>query len=358
MDIEKRFDLIKSVGEEIITEQELRDLLEKKKHFIAYDGFEPSGRMHIAQGIFRTINVNKMIQAGAKFKMLVADWFAWLNNKMGGDMKKIEITGNYFIEVWKSCGMKTKDVEFIWAKDLVRQEGHWTTTLNIARHATVNRIARCSQIMGRKSGEPLSAAQIIYPCMQAADIFHLKCDVAQLGMDQRKVNMLAREIGPKIGFWKPVVVSHPMILGLTPPTTKSKNHEDMLLDMKMSKSKPESAVFMDDSEEEVKKKILGAYCPAKQVELNPILEYCKYLIFEKFKEMKIERPKKFGGNISFSNYSDLEKEYVAGDLYPLDLKNATVLYINKMLEPTRIYFKKNKKAADLLKQVKSFKVTR
>jgi len=128
--------------------------------------------------------------------------------------------------------------------------------------------------------------------------------------------------------------------------------------MKMSKSKPESAVFMDDSEEEVKKKILGAYCPAKQVELNPILEYCKYLIFEKFKEMKIERPKKFGGNISFSNYSDLEKEYVAGDLYPLDLKNATVLYINKMLEPTRIYFKKNKKAADLLKQVKSFKVTR
>jgi hypothetical protein len=27
--------------------------------FILYDGFEPSGRMHIAQGVFKAMNVNK-----------------------------------------------------------------------------------------------------------------------------------------------------------------------------------------------------------------------------------------------------------------------------------------------------------
>lgn len=43
MNTEKRLQLIKSVGEEIITEQDLRKLLETKKHPIAYDGFEPSG---------------------------------------------------------------------------------------------------------------------------------------------------------------------------------------------------------------------------------------------------------------------------------------------------------------------------
>ena len=45
------------------------------------------------------------------------------------------------------------------------------------------------QIMGRSETEELSAAQIFYPCMQAADIFFLKADICQLGMDQRKVRV-------------------------------------------------------------------------------------------------------------------------------------------------------------------------
>lgn len=357
MDIEERLKLIKEVGEEIITEQELRKLLETKAHPVAYDGFEPSGRMHIAQGILRTINVNKMLKANVKFKMLVADWFAWMNNKMGGDLEKIKITGDYLIEIWKSCGMKTDQIQFIWAKELITKEGHWKTTVDIARHSTVKRIMRCSQIMGRKTGEDLSAAQIIYPCMQAADIFHLKCDMTQLGMDQRKVNVLAREIGPKIGFWKPVVVSHHMLLGLSKPTTTSTNPEDIMLDLKMSKSKPDSAIFMTDSEKEIYEKINKAYCPEKNIEENPILEYCRYMIFEMFKEMKIERPVKFGGDIGIASYAELEKIYSKGNLHPVDLKKATAFYINKSIEPVRNHFKTGR-AKRLLEQVNSFKITR
>lgn len=357
MDLEKRLELISQVGEEIITPEELRALLETKKKPVAYDGFEPSGRMHIAQGILRTINVNKMLEAGVGFKMWVANWFAWMNNKLGGDLEKIDTTGKYFIEIWKACGMKTSEIDFIWAKDVVTKESHWKTTIDIARHATVKRIMRCSQIMGRKASESLSAAQIIYPCMQAADIFHLKCDITQLGMDQRKVNMLAREIGPKLGFWKPVVVSHHMLLGLTKPVTTSKDPADILLDLKMSKSRPDSAIFMDDSKEEVERKIAKAYCPEKQVELNPVLEYCRYMVFEKFREMEIERPAKFGGSIAFSNYSELEKAYMHGSLHPADLKNATAFYINEMLAPVRKHFSKGK-AKQLVEQVKGFEITR
>ncbi len=358
MGIEKRMDLIREVGEEIITEHELRKLLETKEHPIAYDGFEPSGRMHIAQGILRTINVNKMIRAGVRFKMWVADWFAWMNNKMDGDLEKIRTTGRYLIEVWKACGMETEKIDFIWAKDVVTKEDHWKTTIDIARHATVKRITRCSQIMGRKSGESLSAAQIIYPCMQAADIFHLKCDITQLGMDQRKVNVLAREIGPKIGFWKPVVVSHHMILGLSKPAITSKDPADILLDIKMSKSKPDSAIFMDDSKDEIKRKIAKAYCPEKQVHMNPVLEYCKYMIFEKFGEITIDRHAKFGGSISFNSYEELENVFRKGELHPADLKNGVVTYINKMVKPVRNHFEKNAKARKLYEFVRKQKVTR
>lgn len=36
----------------------------------------------------------------------VADWFAQLNNKMGGDLKKIQVVGEYMIEIWKAVGME------------------------------------------------------------------------------------------------------------------------------------------------------------------------------------------------------------------------------------------------------------
>jgi len=358
MDTSTRLELIREVGEEILTEEELLQLLETKDHPIAYDGFEPSGRIHIAQGVMRAINVNKMIAAGCKFKMWVADWHAWANNKMGGNLDKIQTVGKYLIEVWKATGMDLKNVEFVWANDAMKDVNYWKRVMQIARNSTLNRIIRCGQIMGRSESETLQASQIFYPCMQAADIFHLKVDIAQLGMDQRKVNMLARELGPKLGWWKPVAVHHHMLMSLEQPPSSGVSAVERAIAMKMSKSKPNSAIFMDDSEEEIKQKIKKAYCPEKIVEENPIIDYCKNIIFQSFKELRIERPSKFGGDLTIGNFDELVKIYSSGELFPLDLKNATAKYIIELLKPVKQHFLKNKKARELYDKVKSYEVTR
>jgi len=254
--------------------------------------------------------------------------------------------------------MNVEKVEFIWSSEVVQNEEYWKKVINIARNCTLRRIIRCSQIMGRKETEILSAAQIFYPCMQAADIFHLKVDITQLGMDQRKVNMLAREIGPKLGFWKPVVVSHHMLMGLLPPPSKDKPKDERMMEMKMSKSIPDSAIFMTDSEEDIKRKIQKAYCPPKEVNENPIIEYCRYIIFEKFDTMHIKRPKKFGGDLEIQSFEELVKLYSSGELHPADLKNTVSEYINQLVEPVRKHFKHNKHAKKLEEFVKQQMVTR
>jgi len=354
----EKVDLIKQVGEEIISEEELLDLFKKKEHPVAYDGFEPSGKIHIAQGLLRSINVNKMTKTGIHFKFWVADWFALMNNKMGGDLEKIKITGQYFIEVWKACGMDMNNVEFLWASDVMNDQKYWLKVIQIGRLNTVTRIIRCSQIMGRKESESLSAAQIFYPCMQCADIFHLKADITQLGMDQRKVNILAREVAPKLGYDKPIVVSHHMLMGLGEPPISELSGADRAIELKMSKSNPDSAIFMDDSEEEIKRKIKKAFCPEKQIKDNPILEYCKYIIFEKITSFKIERPEKYGGNKEFKSYPELESAFINGEIHPLDLKASTAKYLNQLLIPIREYFKQNKKAQKLKELVESYQITR
>jgi tyrosyl-tRNA synthetase len=194
LSVEEKVRLATSVGEEVITQEELTSLFTAREHPIVYDGFEPSGRMHIAQGVLRAINVNKLTQCGCLFKFWVADWFAQLNNKMGGDLKKIQDVGMYMIEIWKVIGMDMTNVRFLWASEEINNNAneYWGRVMEIARMNNLPRIQRCCTIMGRKDNEEMTAAQIFYPCMQCADVFFLKADICQLGMDQRKVNMLAR----------------------------------------------------------------------------------------------------------------------------------------------------------------------
>lgn len=361
MSFDNRMQLIREVGEEIVTEDDLRKLLQEKKHPIAYDGFEPSGTIHIAAGLLRAININKMTKAGCRFKMLVADWHAWANNKVGADLDNIQTVGKYFIEVWKACDLDTDNVKFVWANDMVVDREYWKTVMNIAVNSTIKRIIRCGTILGRKESEMRQASQIFAPVMQAADIFYLKADITQLGMDQRNVNVLAREIGPKLGYWKPVIISHHMLMGLTPPKfhlLPTQSVEDRTIELKMSKSKPDSAIFMTDSSKEVNRKINKAYCPPRVTRENPILEYMKHIIFEKYSKVKIERDKKFGGDLEIRSYIELEKLFAEGKIHPMDLKNTTTRYINELLGPVRKHFEKNKKAKELLEMVKKLEVTR
>tara|TARA_Y100000034_G_scaffold131859_1_gene193527 strand:- start:867 stop:1940 length:1074 start_codon:yes stop_codon:yes gene_type:complete len=357
MDIQTKLDLCKQVGEEILTEEELKTLLETKKNPIAYDGFEPSGNPHIAQGIIRSININKLTKAGFRFKMLVADWHAWANDKLDGDLDKIQTVGKYLIELWKVTGMNLDKVDFIWANDLMQEPKYLKKVMKVATNTTIKRAIRCSQIMGRSESSSLKSSQIMYPCMQAADIFHLNVDVCQLGMDQRKVNVLAREVGDKLFGYKPVAIHHHMLMGLGQPPSKLEGMEKAMA-MKMSKTDPNSAIFMTDTEKEIIKKINKAHCPEGIVEENPVMEYAKYIVFEKFKEFNIERPDKFGGNVSFGSYDELVKAYSKKELHPGDLKQGVANKINEVVSPVRKHFEKNKKAKELFEKVQSFKVSK
>ncbi|MFH0906569.1 MAG: tyrosine--tRNA ligase [archaeon] len=356
MNTEERLELIKQVGEEIIGEDELIELLKSGRELIAYDGFEPSGRIHIAQGLMRAINVNKLTKADVRFKFWVADWFGLINNKMGGDLEKIRTVGEYFIEVWKACGMDLSKVEFIWASDSMNQD-YWLGVLKIGMLNSVTRITRCSQIMGRSEKDSLSAAQIFYPCMQAQDIFFLHADIAQLGMDQRKVNVLAREVAPKLGLKKPIAIHNHMLMGLTKPKDEGLSGVEAAVAKKMSKSNPDSCIFMTDTKEEIIKKFNKAYCLEGVVEDNPVLEYCKYIVFERMdviKEFVVERPEKFGGTVKYKTYEQLEKDFVEKKLHPADLKASTAKYIDQLLEPVRKHFAENKYAKDLLEKVNGY----
>jgi len=323
--------------------------LAKKPNPICYDGFEPSGRMHIAQGILKSINVNKCTKGGCTFIFWVADWFALLNNKVGGDLKKIRVVGEYMIEVWKACGMDMQNVKFIWSSDEINAHSneYWLKVMDISRRFKLPRVKRCSQIMGRGDDEELFASQIFYPCMQCADIFHLKADICQLGVDQRKVNMLAREYCELVKIKnKPIILSHHMIMGLGKGQAK------------MSKSDPNSAIFMEDSEADVNVKIKQSWCPEKETKDNPLFDYLKHIIFPKLEQLTVKKKAEHGGDKTYTSYEEISADFESGVLHPLDLKSAVAAAINEIIRPVREHFQNDPNAKKLLAQVKTFKITK
>ena len=362
MDVEERIELIRRVGEEIITEPELRTLLETKEHPVAYDGFEPSGLAHVPFGILRAINLEDLQRAGVKVRLWVADWFAWVNNKMGGDLEKIQQVGRYFVEVWKAAGVDLSKVEVLWTSDAARTDEYWKKVVTVAQNVTLARARRALTIMGRTSKDLVETSQLLYPMMQVADIFWLEVDICQLGLDQRRANILAREIAEKLKWKKPVAVHHHLLMSLQGARELEGYDENASIDReiasKMSKSKPESSIFVHDSTAEIRRKVENAFCPARVAENNPILEYCRYIIFRKVKSLQVSRPDKYGGSVTFASYRELERAYTEGKLHPSDLKKAVAGAMDEIIRPVREHFEKDPQARRLYEYVKSAEITR
>jgi tyrosyl-tRNA synthetase len=362
LDTETRLSYIRRVGEEIITEGELRELLQTKEHPTAYDGFEPSGLAHLPFGVLRPILVDDMLKAGVRMKLWIADWFAWVNNKMGGDLEKIQEVGRYFVEVWKAAGVDMSKVEVLWTSDAAKNDEYWKKVITVAQNSTLARAQRALTIAGRTTKEAIQAAQLFYPMMQVADIFWLDVDICQLGVDQRRANILAREIADKMKWKKPVAVHHHMLIGLQGRKEPEGFDENGALDTeiasKMSKSKPETSIFVHDSPEVIMKKVNSAYCPPKALEGNALIEYSRYIIFRKRRSLKVERPEKYGGNVEFFSAVDLEKAYASGALHPADLKKGVGEALDGIISPIREHFIKDSQAKRLYETVRAAEATR
>ena len=364
MDIERRIELIsRAPTDEVLTQQALKELLETESNPVAYNGFEPSGKVHLGTGVMCAYKMKDFIEAGIKFKVYLATWHAWMNDKLGGDRELIKKAALHFKHSWIALGVPEDKVEFIWPDKLYDDIEYWETVVKVAKEMTVSRGVRTLEIAGRKESEAMKISSLMYTPMQVADIFHFGVHIPQLGMDQRKANVVAMEIGEKIGFWKPVPVHHHLLQGLVKPDvwplpTDPAAKKEALSAVKMSKSKPNTAIFIYDSPEEIKGKISKAFCPEKETENNPILDLAKHIIFREKSSLTIKRPDKFGGNLEMQSFEELKASFREGKLHPMDLKSAIGEELAEILEPVREYFSKNKEAAETKSAVENAKITR
>jgi len=171
--------------------------------------------------------------------------------------------------------------------------------------------------------------------------------------------MLAREVAKPLGFRKPVCIHTHLLMGLRLKERKEKFDEDEKLSariaLKMSKSIPESCIFVHDEPEVIREKVRKAYCPPKEEYPNPVLEIAKYVVFPEAGQLLVKREERYGGDVLYRDYGELLRDYKEGKLHPLDLKNAVADSLIEILKPVREYFDRH---SDVLEEMKKIEVTR
>ena len=308
-----KIDLIKRNCIEIVNEAKIKDFMKKG---VVYCGYECSGEIHL--GHFITIlKLLDLQKAGIKVKVLLADWHTWLNKK--GDWGFVNNQLKQWEKGFKSVGLKA---EIVKGTNYQKKPDYFEDILKLALNITVNRGVRSMQQVARDI-ENAKVSQIIYPLMQVEDVKKLGVNFVVAGSDQRKIYMLGLDEGKEIGLQECVYLYTPLISGLKGPGTK------------MSSSVPSSFISIRDKNEDIAKKVSKAHCPEGIVKDNPILEIVKLIIFPKFEKIEIKRPEKFGGNLKFSSYYELEKVFVNKKLHPADLKNAVTEYLERLIAPIR-----------------------
>ena len=292
MSPEERLQTVLHGSEEVVTRDELRTLLDRTGTPRAYVGLEPSGLMHVGTAFVIGSKVEDLIRAGFHAIIFLADWHAYINDKLGRDLENLRICADYF-----------------------------------------------------KEEADLDASKLIYPAMQVADIHWMNLDLALGGMDQRHAHMLYRDVAPKLG-WKQVVALHTPLL----PALDGGGRMDLVAG-KMSKSRPDASILLNDSPHDVERKIGKAFCPAKEPVGNPVLEIARLILFPRHGRLMIPRDPKFGGDVTYASFNDVAKSYADGELHPKDLKAGVAAGLNEQLAPVRKFFEAHPQNLEAVKAI-------
>jgi len=365
----QKLHLIARNCQEILTEKDLENLLVSNTPLNHYIGLEISGLVHLGTGLICMGKIADFLKAGATCQIFLADFHSYLNHKLDGNWKLIrEMTQTYFQEALiasLACfGVGEGKLKFVLGKNLYRENPvHWETFMEVGQHITLSRGLRSISIMGKEAGNDVNLATLFYPPLQVADIFTMQVNLAHAGLDQRKAHVIARQVAKKLTInplknkqgqiITPVAVHHNLVAGLAAPTKEDlgKKQQETSEALKMSKSKPGSAIFVHDSPEEIRAKIKTAYCPPQILEHNPLINWVETLVFwgEKTGELRLSRPAKFGGPKVYRDIEKIKHDYQEGLLHPLDLKNGVGDWLIEKLAPARAHFKNPSRQKALLK---------
>jgi tyrosyl-tRNA synthetase len=224
---DEQIKIIKRGTEEIISEAELKNKLERKKPLVIKAGFDPSAPdIHLGH----TVLLRKMKHfqdLGHDVHFLIGDFTGRIGDPSGRSKTRKQLSEE---EVKENAKSYTKQIFKILDKDKTKVvfNSHWCSKLgtegifNLASRYTVARMLERDDFLNRyKNNEPISVLEFLYPLIQGYDSVVMKADVELGGTDQKFNLLVGRDLQRSYAEAEPgkatepqIVITMPLLVGL------------------------------------------------------------------------------------------------------------------------------------------------
>ncbi|RPD70853.1 tyrosyl-tRNA synthetase [Lentinus tigrinus ALCF2SS1-7] len=358
------YQLITRQLQEVLGGDIIKAILAEGRTPKCYWGTAPTGRPHIGYFVPLT-KIADFLRAGVEVTILLADVHAFLDN-LKAPLELVAHRTQYYkkllLAVFSSLGIPTSRLRFVEGSSYQLSKEYSLDNYKLCTLVSEHDAKKAGAEVVKQVDSPLLSG-LLYPGMQALDEQYLGCDFQFGGVDQRKIFTFAELYLPRLGYAKRAHLMNPMVPGLGGG--------------KMSSSDPNSKIDFLDPPEVVRKKIKNAFCEEGNAAENGVLAFVNAVLIP-ISELRIERlqgktgadadegasaigdqtpfviegapegtvfsiqrKEEFGGSLHYKSFEELEADFVAKKVHPLDLKTAVAASINRLLDPIRAAFQED-----------------
>jgi tyrosyl-tRNA synthetase len=231
--VNEQIEIIKHGAVEIITEEELKNKLNKaikeKRPLRVKAGFDPTAPdIHLGH----TVLLNKMRQfqdLGHEVIFLIGDFTGMIGDPSGKSemrprLTKEEVEKN--AETYKAQVFKILDPD----KTKIRFNSEWLSKMTVSDFLELGAMQTVARMLERDdfkkrfdSHKEISILEFYYPLLQAYDSVALKADIELGGTDQKFNLLMGRTIQKRYGCDEQVVITMPLLEGLDGVNKMSKS---------------------------------------------------------------------------------------------------------------------------------------
>jgi tryptophanyl-tRNA synthetase len=279
-------------------------LISQRKPFTVVSGLNPSSQLHLGHKVLFDMLLELQQMGGELFVPLTDD-----ESYVDGKVDKLsDGTGNArgkIIPVLQKMGFDSEKTHYLIDTE---QKELYQFAIELSRYVSM---AELTHLFGAES--LTNPGQVFYRgCVQLAEILMPQLpqnggprhSLISVGIDQHPYILLARDVAKKIGMIPPSELVMRFFPSLGDP------------EKKMSKSSPESALFLDDKPEAIKRKIKRAFTGAvgsleDHKQFGGVPEACSVFALQ------------LAFNQSDDEVANLHDRYVSGELLMGELKDKT-----------------------------------
>lgn len=275
------------------------------------------------------IQIGKMLDSGEEVVVFLGDMHSEILGDKGPALKaKREFYRFAIKSLIEKVSKSVQKLSIIDGSQVELKPDYMLDFYLIAGSTQIDKATDAGKSVVKQTKHPLLGG-LVYPIVRTVDEKYLKVNSQITSEVEKDIIAFADNLSVKIKHNPALRIFYDTLPSLSAGKVPVAQVEDDQVDLL-------------DGPKLVKKKLGKAFCEPGNVADNGVLPILKKVVFPIFNKFEIARPAEFGGDVIYSTYEEVEKDFANQNLHPADLKKGVEVKLNELLTDIIKFYESSK----------------